>query len=298
MKIILDKPGCYVLAVSGGVDSMVLLDLLTRSANDGQKLVIAHLDHGIRQDAYLDRELVQAKAASLGLTFEYREANLGCSASEERARFSRYQFLEEIKAKYKATAIVTAHHQDDLIETAIINMIRGTGRKGLTSLKSRQDVIRPLIGLAKSDIISYAVTNNLEWHEDSTNQDLDYLRNYVRHKLISRINSSARSQLIEIINRLNSLNYEIDRLVSDMLDTQTEPNQLGRQWFSQLPHSLAREVIAVWLRQNNIRGFDRKTIERLVVSAKVAQNGRAFPVLGGNILEIKNNNLALVCVER
>jgi tRNA(Ile)-lysidine synthetase-like protein len=131
MKIQLPK-GRYVVAVSGGVDSVVLLDALSKLPN--LELVVAHLDHGIREDSIEDRRFVASLAASYGLVFEYGEGRLGSGASEATAREARYNFLRGVKMKHDAKAIITAHHQDDLIETAILNMLRGTGRKGLTSL--------------------------------------------------------------------------------------------------------------------------------------------------------------------
>src|SRR5581483_5437597 len=100
------------------------------------------------------------------------------------------------------------HREDDLIETAIINLLRGSGRKGLTSLKSRDRILRPLLRYKKVEIIKYAKDNNIEWREDSTNEDDSYLRNYVRHNIVSRLDSSARSQLLDIISRVSELNLE------------------------------------------------------------------------------------------
>src|SRR5689334_19288064 len=121
------QPGKYVLAVSGGVDSMVLLHAL--QGRPGVKLVVAHYDHGIRPDSHEDRHLVQVVAAQHGLPFEYEEDWLGWGTSEETAREARYNFLERTRQRHKSDAIITAHHQDDVLETAIINLLRGTGRK-------------------------------------------------------------------------------------------------------------------------------------------------------------------------
>ena len=146
MKLELE-PGVYVVAVSGGVDSMVLLDLLRRQKD--LKLVVAHLDHGIRSDSDLDRQLVQQVASKHGLAFVYNTAQLGPGASEALARKARYNFLRRVQLATNATAIVTAHHQDDLIETAILNLLRGTGRKGLSSLGDDKHLRRPLLHVSK-----------------------------------------------------------------------------------------------------------------------------------------------------
>lgn len=164
MKVNWPKPGKYVVAVSGGVDSMALLDLL--QAHGDYELVVAHLDHGIRSDSGEDRQLVEQAAEAVGLPFFYKEAKLGAGTSEAAARKVRYAFLNKIKTKQGAAAIITAHHQNDVLETAIINIIRGTGRKGLTSLGSNE-IVRPLLNVSKAALIQYAKKHNLQWREDS-----------------------------------------------------------------------------------------------------------------------------------
>lgn len=300
MQIDLPKPGSYVLAVSGGVDSMVLLDLLASQTADNKsyKLVIAHLDHGIRLDSELDRRLVQNRAVALGLPFVHERAELGPGASEALARKVRYRFLNDVKDASGARAIVTAHHQDDLIETAIINLIRGSGRKGLSSLGNRPGFYRPLLTYPKADLVAYAKDQGLVWREDSTNQNLNYLRNYVRQRVVPRFNPRARAELVDILSRSATLNQELDALLVKQLGKQDPSGAIERLWFNHLPHNVAREVLATWLRQNNINNFDKKTLERLVVAAKVSLPGRSYPIQLGHSLVINNNYLALSIAER
>lgn len=189
MKAVLASPGSYVVAVSGGVDSMALLHLLRK--NPGLDLVVAHFDHGIRDNSSEDRKFVQTFAKANGLKFVYEEGNLGAGASEARARDARYKFLHKTVEDTGSAAIVTAHHQDDVLETAIINLLRGSGRKGLTSLGNRPGIERPLLSVPKRDLVAYAKDQGLRWREDSTNQDLDYLRNYVRHRLLPRFDAPS-----------------------------------------------------------------------------------------------------------
>lgn len=177
--------GTYIVAVSGGVDSVVLLDLLRQQP--GLDLIVAHVNHGIRDDdALRDAEFVGRLAAEYGLPFELHTAQLGQKASEESARRVRYDFLRLICKKYKAP-LVTAHHQDDLIETMIINLLRGTSWRGLCSLRSSASVRRPFLQTAKHDIVTYAKDHHLTWHEDETNNSYTYLRNYVRRVLLPQM---------------------------------------------------------------------------------------------------------------
>jgi tRNA(Ile)-lysidine synthase len=296
MEVSLTRPGRYVVAVSGGVDSMSLLHAL--HADSRYELIVAHLDHGIRDDSAADRRLVEQVAQDLGLPFFYEEATLGAHASEAAARQVRYGFLERVRGGQGALAIVTAHHQDDALETAVINMLRGTGRKGLTSLAGRDRVERPLLGISKRDIRAYAQANGLTWREDSTNSDTDYLRNYVRHRLLARFGDQDRARLATIVVQARGTNGELDDILDAELAHHVDAAGLDRHWFVQLPHAVARETMAAWLREDGLRDFDRKTLERLVVAAKTAHPGKVFDVRRGVVLNVGRKDLALAHAER
>jgi tRNA(Ile)-lysidine synthetase-like protein len=290
MKITV-KPGKYVAAVSGGVDSMVLLHLL-HLTSDAQ-LVVAHLDHGIRRDAWQDRVLVASTAEAYGLPFEYKEARLGPAASEAEARSIRYAFLETVRQGYGAQAIITAHHQDDVLETAFLNLLRGTGRKGLSSLRSSDTVVRPLLHIPKQDIRSYAIEHDIRWREDSTNQDEHYLRNYVRRQLLTKLSAEQKQQFADRLRIASDINRELDSLLDDMLTLHQTIEGLDRQWFIALPYDVSTEIMASWLRSSEIRDFDRKAIARLVVAAKTAQSGKRIDIVAANQLHIGKHYLNL-----
>jgi tRNA(Ile)-lysidine synthase len=296
MKVVLPKPGKYVIAVSGGVDSVALLHNL--HGQQGFKLIVAHFDHGIRPDSGADRLFVRDLAKSYGLPFVYDEGQLGKSASEAAARTARYAFLRRVQRASGAGAIITAHHQDDALETAIINLLRGSGRKGLTALASRHDVVRPLLDLPKSDLVAYARDQGLVWREDSTNQDQTYLRNYVRHRLMPRFNGEARGKFWDIVSSLQTTNHELDNLLVNQLHQQNTAGTIDRQWFNHLPHDAAREVLAAWLRAWGAGNFNRKTLERAVVAAKVGAAGKVFQLPGKCKLRIGSDYLALAAPER
>ncbi len=296
MDVVLPKAGRYVVAVSGGVDSMVLLDILSKQPK--LELTVAHLDHGIRDDSSEDAELVKQVSNRLGLGFVGDKAKLGKQASEAQAREVRYKFLRKVTKDTSSEAIITAHHQDDVIETALLNMLRGTGRKGITSLASGPDIVRPLLSVPKADIVSYAQEHGLKWHEDSTNLDQNYMRNYVRHNYVAKLDQGSRNDLLEIINDMQKTNAELDTLLVKYIDNQPGKDSLDRSWFNHLPHNVAREVLATWLRSNKVRNFDSKTLERLVVAAKTGHAGKTFPVISGYNMVVNKDNLALSGPER
>jgi tRNA(Ile)-lysidine synthase len=293
MKVDL-QPGKYVLAVSGGVDSMVLLDVLR--LRQAIELVVAHFDHGIRPDSGEDEKLVAATAKSLALPYVTRQGKLGIGASEAVARKARYAFLEDVRQSHGARAIITAHHQDDLLETVIINLLRGTNRKGLSSLRSSDDLVRPLLGNTKAELRQYAAEHRLEWREDSTNENEQYLRNYVRKQLMTKLGSEQRAQLLAIGQQAARLNDVLDRQLASLLPE--DVSTLERTSIIRLPHTAARELTATWLRANGLTNFDRKTLERLVVAAKTAQPGSQVPVIENWVIQLSKKHLALRCIER
>lgn len=283
------RPGRYIVAVSGGVDSVVLLDILRKDPD--LELIVAHFDHGIRPESVLDRKFVEDLASKYDLVFSYAEGRLGKHASEADAREARYAFLRSVQELHAATAIITAHHEDDRIETAIINMLRGTGRKGMSALSSTEYIVRPLLSVPKKEIISYAKRENLSWREDSTNQEDIYLRNYVRHHIVPRLSGQNRELLLQKIRAAQDLNRVIDDALAEVLETVQKT--LDRDWFCLLPHALSGEVMAAWLRKEGIRNFDKKNIDRLIIGSKTLFPGSRIDVNGAYFLDVMKHNLQL-----
>jgi len=276
--------GKYILAVSGGVDSMSLLDILAKKP--GIKLIIAHFNHGIRPEAAADEDLVQAQAASYGIVLEPGHGTLGPNASEATARDARYKFLYKIQKQHKAQAVITAHHQDDLIETAFINIIRGTGRKGLSSILSNGQVIRPLLNTSKSEILNYARQNKLRWNDDATNEDDRYLRNYLRLKVLPRLSPSQRQTLISNLDKVAKNNIKFDKELATLSQIINSNNQIDRRLFAALPSNISNELMAYSLRQAGIVDFDRKTVSQLSTSLKTSKPNTLAPIKQGNYLKL------------
>lgn len=283
------EPGVYVIAVSGGVDSVVLLNMLSNRSD--LQLVVAHYDHGIRKDSKHDRHFVDNLAKSYHLPFVFDQGDLGSLASEAEARKHRYVFLHQVRRSVNAQAIITAHHQDDLIETIIINVLRGTGRKGLSPLWSTPFLKRPLLGMSKQTIRMYARSRNLEWREDSTNQDTKYLRNYIRHTILSNMTPKQRRELLEIFEHAKRYNEKIDELLTK-LGADDDGNVVSRQLFIGLPHMVAREFLSQWLRTRQI-AFDSKTIERLTVQLKTLSAGSFVPINQGAMFYVTKQDIRL-----
>lgn len=285
------ESGKYVVAVSGGVDSVALLHLLSElsahkngdkrpatSDSNRIRLVVAHFDHGIRSDSGLDRRLVQTLAKKYDLPFVYQQGNLGAGASEDEARQVRYDFLRQVQVAVKADAIITAHHQDDVVETAVINLLRGTGRKGISALRDHPHLRRPLLHVTKDDIRSYASEQGLVWREDSTNANTAITRNYIRKVLLPKLGTTGRRTLLDLINHIKVLNQAIDNDLGVYLHSQPSRQSLDRHAFALLPHSVAREVVASWLRSHGVADFDSVFLEKLVVGFKTLSPGKQIDI--------------------
>lgn len=279
---------------------MVLLDLLDALRRDSEgklQLVVAHFDHGIRDDSKHDAQIVIKDAQRRGLPVEIGEAQLGANASEALARETRYNFLKIVKAKHNARAIITAHHQDDVLETAIINISRGTGRHGLSSLRSEPEILRPLLSFSKNDIVAYAKDKGVNWHEDSTNQDTTYLRNHIRQTIMPRLSDGERLRLLSIIESMHNLNHEIDTHLRDYVAYKSYRRNgrvFSRRWFNQLPHDFACHVMHHLLREMGARDYSRQFIERLVINIKVGKPGKVFDIDGKRKILLTKRSIRLL----
>ena len=149
-----------ILAVSGGIDSVVMLHYL----RDDPEVIVAHFDHGIRPNSKDDCAFVERLAKQYNKPFCYERQELGENCSEATAREKRYEFLNRI-AKEHNGKIYVAHHADDILESIAINILRGTGWRGLAPM-ANQNIERPLIDWPKSQIYRYATEHNLSFRQD------------------------------------------------------------------------------------------------------------------------------------
>ena len=178
-------------AVSGGIDSMVLLDLLRRlSGKFPFELCVLHINHNVRGAASdADEALVEKQAKHYDLLFECKQlSGLDSASSEDTLRQARYGAFEEILLRYPGSKIASAHHLDDQLETFFMRLAKGAGLKGLSSIPvKRKGYIRPLLTFRRSEIEAYAVHHNIPFREDQTNTDITKLRNHIRHTLVPAV---------------------------------------------------------------------------------------------------------------
>jgi tRNA(Ile)-lysidine synthase len=181
------EPGEALVAVSGGPDSVVLLHVLHGLADGlGLSLVVAHADHGIQPVSRSVGRSVKAFASEHGLPFELGELRLGPDATETEARRARYAWLREVQKRRGAKYLVTAHHEDDQIETIVLRALRGSAPSGLAGIraKSRGGLVRPLLPFSRRELADYAAASRLPVHDDPANRDPRHLRSWVRATLL------------------------------------------------------------------------------------------------------------------
>ncbi len=191
---LISKNDSLLVAVSGGVDSIVLLHLLH---SEGYKIAIGHCNFSLRgKESDEEEKFVRKLAKSLKLdiyvntfsTAEYAK-NRGVS-TQMAARELRYDWFNQLCAEHEYSKIVVAHHLDDQIETVLLNFTRGTGIMGLTGMApAHGNVIRPLLFATREEILTYATKNKLKWKEDSSNKEDKYARNNIRHHVIPILKS-------------------------------------------------------------------------------------------------------------
>jgi tRNA(Ile)-lysidine synthetase-like protein len=283
----------YVVAVSGGVDSVVLLHMLVNNNLPSTtyhllptKFIVAHFDHGIRSESAADARFVSELASKYELPFETRREELGAKASEELARTRRYEFLRVIAKKHGAK-IVTAHHGDDVIETIAINLIRGTGWRGLAVLDS-PDIERPLLDTTKTNLIAYAKQHKLEWREDVTNQDTKYLRNDLRQKL-SKLDDSSRQLLQLYRNRQVVLRHEVDNECKKLINK----SPYLRHTFIAVPDAIALELLRTIFINEVGTSPTRPQLGRTLHAIKVFGGGKRYEVAAGVSLRFAKTNFVV-----
>lgn len=247
----------YIVAVSGGVDSMVLLDLLTQlSEGWGWNLIVAHVDHAQRPESMDDAMFVSQAADRAGHRFLLHRLRPG-SGSENRLRNARHAWLEDMRQQYGARSIVTAHHLNDRLETAVWHAIRGSDRLGLTSLSQKsQNLIRPLIRFSRGEILTHAQLRDLAWREDRTNADRSYTRNLIRHELLHEaptLDPHYHNNLSGWLDHLEVVNARIDsRLdhLSEKISTLKEyERSIKLSSFLSFSPAIQSGLLTYWARQ-------------------------------------------------
>jgi tRNA(Ile)-lysidine synthase len=281
-----------LVAVSGGPDSVALLHILYSLREDLRlRLEVAHLQHGIRGvEAQEDAKFVAQLAAKLRLPLHLKEIDLprirsaaGKGNLEALARAERYRFFAAVARERKLGKIATAHTQDDQAETVLMWLLRGSGLKGLggmplvhpldlanVELASRLLVVRPLLYVSRAEIEEYLKEKDLTFRLDRSNQDLSFLRNWIRLKLIPQLKEKIDGNLLarlaqqtELIRQEDDL---MDGLARGVLDEIRTAEGINRGSLLRHSKAMQRRLLRLWIEatRGHLRGLDFQHVESLL----------------------------------
>ncbi len=273
-----------LLTVSGGVDSMVLMHLF---ASQGYNIGVAHCNFQLRgEESEEDEVLVKTEAAKLGIEcFNKRfdtmaEVEATGDSIEMVARRQRYEWFDELSQEHGYSAIAIAHHINDSIETFFINLLRGTGLRGLTGITThRGNIFRPLMFATRKEILDFAHHFKIPFREDSSNSSTKYLRNKVRLGLIPRINEirpQFSAQMRRNLDRLTDAQKFIDRSI-DIIATEviSECEGIYTLNIDNIEKHLPRDFVVYQLLATRF-GFKADVIESLLKSSSNNNSGTKF----------------------
>jgi tRNA(Ile)-lysidine synthase len=274
---LLDPGDHIIVAISGGPDSVALAAVLLELRRMFElKLTFAHLHHGLRPtEADEDLEFVRALAKTWEVPIEVGYARLGTrkkktGSLEEIARERRYAFLESVRKKHRARRIALGHQANDVAETLIINLVRGSVLTGLSGIPPVQgNLIRPLIHCTRQQILEYLQNKNLAFRTDSSNADLRFLRNRIRHQLmpqLSQYNPAIVSTLLRTAQSFHELDRFLHDLARDTFTSMTKSKKNGIEIsipkFKTLPQALRQMVLREAIREQkgDLRRISQKHV--------------------------------------
>ena len=305
-----------VVAVSGGCDSVALLRALGAIASAGEgRLCVAHLNHQLRHEADEDERFVVdlchrlEVACEVGRVAVERWAAASGDGLEAAARRARYDFLEQTAGRRGARFVVTAHTADDQAETVLHRIVRGTGIRGLSGMArvrplGHATLLRPLLGIRRAELQTYLDAIDQPYRHDSSNSDVRFTRNRIRHETMPRLRENYNAGVTEALLRLGVLAGEvqgvIDGLVEDLFArsvTIEGPGaaRLELTGLADQPHYLVRELLMMlWRRQGwPLQAMGRRKWDELIAMAIEAAPPpqRVFP--GEVVAMVEEGTMAL-----
>jgi tRNA(Ile)-lysidine synthase len=285
----------YLVGVSGGRDSVTLLHYLIEAGY--RKLIVCHLDHRLRgQQSRADARFVKKLAQEHNLEIEMGVTDVRVLAGKEKssietaARDARYRFFAEVARRRRCRTVFLGHHADDLAETFLINLFRGTGTAGLAGMrevavhrvgKLELKVVRPFLSIWRAAIDEYVAAHHLKFREDVTNKSLVPLRNRVRQKIIPLLEKHFGRPIRKSIWRAASLASEEEGFFEELLPRKLSPRtQLAIEPLRAMPVAVQRRMLHGWLRAGNVSGVSFDLVERVRALLDLA-NGIAKTNLPG-----------------
>lgn len=262
LNSLLKDNDCIVIGLSGGPDSMCLLDIL-ESLNKKIKIVCAHINHNIREESKEELAFIEDYCKKKNLIIEtttFKKKSPNQDYNELELREKRYEYFSKIITKYEAKYLFTAHHGDDLIETILMRMTRGSNLKGYTGFqietkKEHYKVIKPLIYMTKDDIISYNKEHNIPSVNDKTNDEDNYTRNRYRHTILPFLkneNKNIHLKYLKFSSELQKYYNYVDKVINQEISNRYNNKKLNIKNFNKLDNLIQEKIIEYILDDNYI----------------------------------------------
>ena len=262
LKSLLKDGDTIVIGLSGGPDSMCLLDII-RTLEKNITIVCAHINHNIRKESFEEQRFIEEYCKNNDLVFEtttFDKKSDDQDYNELELREKRYAYFETIINKYKAKYLFTAHHGDDLIETVLMRISRGSNLKGYTGFqvetkKKNFKVIKPLIFMTKEDINEYNKENNIPYVLDKTNDEDNYTRNRYRHNVLPFLkseNENIHLKYLKFSRELLTYYDYVDKVINKEIEKRFEKNVLDIDGFDRLDKLIQTKVVEYILDDNYI----------------------------------------------
>jgi tRNA(Ile)-lysidine synthase len=268
-----DKQVPIIVGVSGGVDSVVLLDLLQRAGF--AEIVVAHYHHGLRgKEADRDAEFVRKLTEACGAKFVLGRGNPRLrikkvkASLEEAARELRRKFFVLAARKHGSAVVFLAHHAGDAAETMLFHLARGGGRRGLGSLRAEADLVegivlrRPLLAFTRAQIKAHAKARKLRWREDKSNRSAEFTRNRMRHRVLPVLQHAVGHDPVPVMARAGEILAAEDEWMESLVATDARSAQLDVRALRRKPVAHQRRLLRAWLRARTGDETDFETIER------------------------------------
>lgn len=269
---------CYLIGVSGGRDSAALLHQLTDLGY--RRLVVCHLDHQLRgRSSKADARFVERLAAKLHCQFELGQTDVATLARDSKqsietaGRSARYEFFARVARRRRCHTLFLGHHADDLVETFLMNLFRGSGPAGFGGMRETSSrrvsgtalqIVRPLLSVWREEIDQYVKARRLKYRDDVSNQSLGPVRNRVRRRLIPYIEEQLGRKVRSTLWRAALLAADEAEWLEGLVDSkQSESEQLSVAHLRAQPRALQRRTIQRWLQAQGIAELDFDLIERV-----------------------------------
>ncbi|MDX1412646.1 MAG: tRNA lysidine(34) synthetase TilS [Candidatus Promineifilaceae bacterium] len=305
-----------VIGVSGGPDSLALLHILKDIVLPGH-LYVGHVNHQLRDEADEEAAFVASTADSWNIPCRIAEVDVGSIVKqqglsvEEAARFARYEFLDQLATEVQARIIVVAHHADDQVESIFFNLVRGSGLKGLGGMKiarplvegSDKILVRPFLDISRLAIERYCQDHDLAPRSDSSNWDLTYRRNYIRHEILPRIqkiNPQFNHHLLQLANVMQADDDYLRQLTVQrhdeiLVDRGQNWIRFSRSKWRVLPLSLQRRTLRYCVQQlhSSPRDLSFRSINQAQDIANNGLTGAKSSLLGDLVLRVAYDEIVI-----